>query len=634
MVQNTSNTWKSLLAAGARLETKAVIGGAEYTLMTNPVIMRALMQEALGIGNAVSATCQFSIQTTATIPRAAAVQIQMRLTDGETESEWLPAGTFFISRRQRDPVTGILTLECYDAMLKANAALDESWVWTTDTGDHVVTDAGDNIVFSDVFPCGGDYFVHLAAVLMGVELDSRTTLQTGSAYIIAAQPAGTTIHDVLCLIAAQNGGNWIITPDDKMRLVPLVSAADAEGAADDVMDVVGIVGGISQRTTATVTGIRYTSNDLPVILGDESGLVIDADVGAAVASDLYDALAGITYQAYALAGAIYDPAAELGDYVRAGANGEIRSMLCAEVATLGAMLTGDISAPEGGELSDEYPYIGGASNKALIASKAYTQAAVQSFSDSLNQESVFNRLTDNGAAQGLYMVDGQLYINMSYARAGTLILGGLNNQNGLLQVQDASGNTVGTWNNVGISIEKGSLKFPVEDDANNIIMLNGVDDVASYRRAFLIRYKQGSNKPIRTMIDRGEISIKTTSNSGSVSYGAVSIKPGKVLLSSDNAFSTVLVSLDGTTTYYDDGYMTTGTAKLYLYNGRIYLTYRNAETGSDVMWFDLNVFRQTMTLLGSATFGSVSAGNGASGTFTTADNKTVTVTNGIITGIA
>ena len=165
-------------------------------------------------------------------------------------------------------------------------------------------------------------------------------------------------------------------------------------------------------------------------------------------------------------------------------------------------------------------------------------------------------------------------------------------------------------------------------------MLNGVDDVASYRRAFLIRYKQGSNNPIRTMIDRGEINIMSTGNSGSVSYGAVSIKPGKVLLSSENAFSTVLVSLDGNTTYYDDGYMTTGTAKLYLYNGRIYLTYRNAETGDDVTWFDLNVYRQTMRLEGEASFKSVSCDNGASGTFTTADNKTVTVTNGIITGIA
>lgn len=38
----------------------------------------------------------------------------------------------------------------------------------------------------------------------------------------------------------------------------------------------------------------------------------------------------------------------------------------------------------------------------------------------LNQQGVFNRLTNNGALEGLYMEDGRLYINASYMKAGII----------------------------------------------------------------------------------------------------------------------------------------------------------------------------------------------------------------------
>lgn len=38
----------------------------------------------------------------------------------------------------------------------------------------------------------------------------------------------------------------------------------------------------------------------------------------------------------------------------------------------------------------------------------------------LNQEAIFNRLTDNGRIQGIYMENGQLYVNASYMKTGIL----------------------------------------------------------------------------------------------------------------------------------------------------------------------------------------------------------------------
>ncbi|MBQ3268892.1 MAG: hypothetical protein IJH09_03130 [Clostridia bacterium] len=451
-MQTTSAVWKALWAAGnAWLETRATIAGTVYTEMSNPVISRALTQYGLSIGNAVSATCQFSILTGASIPRAAEVVIEQRLNDGTTASEWLPAGTFYVSHRTRDAVTGLLTLECYDALLKANA------LWEPPSG---------------AWPRTMESVATALSALLGAALDSRTAIRTGAAYVIEKPEPGTTIHDVLALIAAANGGNWIITPAGKLRLVPVVSAAGAASATEDVIDVRGVTGAVTVHAAGAVTGVRYQTDGEPVVLGDETGIVIEADVGAAIASDLYDGLNGVTYQAYSLNGAIYDPAAELGDYVRGGANAEVSGVLYGETVTLGLAFRGNISAPEAGELSDEYPYIG-ASAKTLTAAKVYAARQVAALDDSLDQESVFNRLTGNGAAQGIYIVDGQLYVNMSYARSGTLVLGGLNDANGLLQVLDAAGNVIGTWNNAGLTMDKGRIALKINNGAGTVTIGSG-----------------------------------------------------------------------------------------------------------------------------------------------------------------
>lgn len=91
------------------------------------------------------------------------------------------------------------------------------------------------------------------------------------------------------------------------------------------------------------------------------------------------------------------------------------------------------------------------------------QAAVDEVDESLTQEEVFNRLTDNGTAQGLYidLNTGQIYVNASYIRSGTLILGGLNNESGVLEVHDENDNVIGTWDKDGV-VSQGSITLPAD----------------------------------------------------------------------------------------------------------------------------------------------------------------------------
>lgn len=91
------------------------------------------------------------------------------------------------------------------------------------------------------------------------------------------------------------------------------------------------------------------------------------------------------------------------------------------------------------------------------ASKYTDDTAVDNLNKLLTQEEIFNRLTNNGEIQGIYSQDGQLYINFSYGKGGTLKLGGVNNENGTLIVLDAKGNEVGKWSGSGLNLKQGTI---------------------------------------------------------------------------------------------------------------------------------------------------------------------------------
>lgn len=95
--------------------------------------------------------------------------------------------------------------------------------------------------------------------------------------------------------------------------------------------------------------------------------------------------------------------------------------------------------------------------KSEQAAKDYADGAVSDYDTALNQTKVFNKLTNNGAMNGIYMENGQLYVNATYIKSGTLTLGGANNASGQLIVNDASGNEIGHWNKDGIYVKNGQI---------------------------------------------------------------------------------------------------------------------------------------------------------------------------------
>ena len=83
--------------------------------------------------------------------------------------------------------------------------------------------------------------------------------------------------------------------------------------------------------------------------------------------------------------------------------------------------------------------------------KSEAQEYASSAVDSQTQQSIFNKLTNNGQTQGIYLRDGLLYINASYIQGGTMTLGGSNNVNGTWRVLDANGVEVARGDKDGVT---------------------------------------------------------------------------------------------------------------------------------------------------------------------------------------
>lgn len=98
------------------------------------------------------------------------------------------------------------------------------------------------------------------------------------------------------------------------------------------------------------------------------------------------------------------------------------------------------------------------------------QGAVDDLDTSLDQQEVFNRLTNNGQAQGITLhKNGQLYINAEYIQSLILKVGGVNNENGTFEVYNGNGVLVG-------KIDKDGAKFTNGNDwlqIKNSLMTGG-----------------------------------------------------------------------------------------------------------------------------------------------------------------
>ena len=178
------------------------IAGTEYGMENvQSAKIEAPLFDSLSAGNACSAELEISFWPIADVPKMARIIPYVLLNDAVT---WHQLGVFYTDTRATQGST--LKIVAYDAMMRGEI------VWEPDQ--------------TLEFPMSMQQAVALLAAEMDLELDSRTVIN--SAYTIDYPTDDQTVRETLMWIAGANCGNWIITNEGKLLLVPLFSSAPDE----------------------------------------------------------------------------------------------------------------------------------------------------------------------------------------------------------------------------------------------------------------------------------------------------------------------------------------------------------------------------------------------------------------------
>ena len=361
--------WDRIFALPHRVEYYVIIGERMYTdeQIVSLQVERALFERP-GIGNTAAAQLTVSLLgvDTADVPRMARLDIRCRLVSIDNPldaTETVAKGTYWVDTRETDQDTGVLTLNCFDAMLKAEQRL-------VDPDDE---DA-------DEWPKTESAVAALIAQRMGVTVDPRTVLRGYS----VPYPTDWTCREILGSMAVANAGNWMITDYNQLMLVPYAVPMAVLGSEDDAAGALTANGDMillpslnpdgSRRMNLTadvaelldggraapIENVRiYYDDDLlqvapiPEVEGGYTLEVFCYYATGQMAEDVLEDVSGFAYHAFRAETALIDPCAELGDVVLLeGIANRIGTMSI----TMDDLYTADISAPGGEEVDHEYHY--------------------------------------------------------------------------------------------------------------------------------------------------------------------------------------------------------------------------------------------------------------------------------------
>lgn len=186
-------------------EYQVEIDGVNYGMDTlTEVSIKQPLFDKLDIGLACCAQMTVSYFVMAGIePRRGSILIPRYRVKG-SNNLWTQLGIFYIDLRTER--ANKKTLICYDSMMKA----DTPFMQEGDVGE---------------WPRDMISVVNEISARMGVKLDPRTKLDPN--YVLD-YPNDDTMRTMLQYIAAANAGNWIITANDQLLLVPLATSAPSE----------------------------------------------------------------------------------------------------------------------------------------------------------------------------------------------------------------------------------------------------------------------------------------------------------------------------------------------------------------------------------------------------------------------
>ena len=216
MAYPVSQTWNDIVSGVAPhwFNTRVIINGVTYAqsqIMSLQTEWRMFSEEQPTVGSCLSSELKIKmLKPSAAIPRMALIRPEVQATDGTNTSEWIPQGYYYIDTREEsknDDNLPVISFHAYDAMLKAEQMFPSS------QGGWPRTDINTVKLIA--------YYMGLqssASVTTGI--DQRTLDLMTRGYSIST-PIGYTMRETLGNIGAMYAGNWIITMENKLLLIPI-----------------------------------------------------------------------------------------------------------------------------------------------------------------------------------------------------------------------------------------------------------------------------------------------------------------------------------------------------------------------------------------------------------------------------
>lgn len=405
-MQTKPTGWAERFAAAHKTEYRFVVNNVVYTgadIQNTPVLSKAFA-DRLSIGVCCSGTLRLVLREKAnvTIPKAASVVAYCRLTapDGTDPTDWVEQGHYFISSRSSQ--NGILTLSCRDLMLKARSSYwDKTQIKT--------------------WPATMAAVVNDIAAAMGVAVDSRTQIQTGTAYKVTEPDGKATMMDVLSGIAAAHAGNFVITEAGALRLITILGvslpAKQVVGSAYKGFTKLSVAKQITKMTLRGSDGTSYSA-------GTDNGTEIAANCPYA-SQEAVDALFsqsggmlyGVSNNSYAVSGVYLDPCVELGDTVQVTDNGKTRNLVVASAnIRCNASYNADLAYQIGADDEDEYPYI-----SSLEKAEQKADDALKTARDTKDALSDYAKKSDVSASVDTYINSDEGKASIVASLSGTYV---------------------------------------------------------------------------------------------------------------------------------------------------------------------------------------------------------------------
>lgn len=431
-MQTRPANWETLLYdLNHKTEYRYIINGVEYTgeyVQGVPVIDKPMMLQPV-IGRCCTGTFSITVRKipNVSIPKAAPVSVSCRLVsdDGATVTDWIPQGSFWITKRSG--YGELITLTCRDNMILAGRSY-------TDKTEITEWPAPMSDVFEEI------------VALMNVDVDPRTIIHSGSAYMVDYPNDDALMSEILSMIAAAHGGNFIMTESGKLRLVPLPDTEtplfDLAGAFSDYVpystgiktisrvtitddaentftngddtgvELVGVCNYCTQLLVDNIAGGAYIANGTLYANGSidasQTGIIDEqGELSKGTISLFASGAIGKRHTPYRIAGAYFDPCIELGDTFSASYLGEDLTLIANSITvecTQGYYCSLENGVQEDDE--EEIPYV----SPAELQAKRYLSTGKTYFGNRINRtEGFVSEYTVNDVAVARMIANSNLF---------------------------------------------------------------------------------------------------------------------------------------------------------------------------------------------------------------------------------